>query len=168
MSEENGQEDAQVRVITPPHALASKVRAGGPGAVDPAALERAEQVVTNMADDYLNWVQEDLRLIQEAMDELKSSGEDNRAAISRIYAVSHDIKGQGGSFGYDLMTIVGNDLCRLIEYSEKPDASMLDVIQVHIDTMKLIIKNEMKGDGGSEGTRLLKGLEMVASKVKPS
>lgn len=168
MSEDEGKEEVQVRVFNPPQTLAAKVEIGGPGAVDLATLERAEQVITDMAGDYLTWVQEDLRLIQEATDALRSSGGDSEGEMIRIFAISHDIKGQGGSFGYDLMTTVGDDLCRLIEQTNEVDASVVDVIQVHIDTMKLIIKSAMKGDGGAEGAKLLKGLGLAASKVKPS
>jgi hypothetical protein len=166
MGEDEGKGDVEVRVFNPPQTLAAKVEIGGPGAVDMATLERAEQVISDMAGDYINWVQEDLRLIQEAMDEVKSSGGESEGAMSRVFAISHDIKGQGGSFGYDLMTMVGDDLCRIIDHSKKADTSVLDVMQVHIDTMKLIIKSEMKGDGGAEGVKLLKGLELVASKVQ--
>lgn len=158
----------EFQIINPPQTLSAKVEVGGPGAVDMAVLERAEQVIADLATEYLDWVQEDLENIQEAMGKLKTDGDQAETHLERIFSISHDIKGQGGSFGYDLMTIVGDDLCRFVEKMTEPDTAMLDVIQVHIDTMKLIIKNNMKGDGGGEGVRLLKGLDMVAAKVTPA
>ena len=58
--------DDEMEIIKPPNVLKSKVREGGPGAVDLATLERAENVIAAMADSYLEWVQEDLQRIDEA------------------------------------------------------------------------------------------------------
>ena len=33
----------------------------------------------------------------------------------KVFQIFHDIKGQGGGFGYDRIIVLGNDLCRLIE-----------------------------------------------------
>ncbi|MBC8241931.1 MAG: phosphorelay protein, partial [Alphaproteobacteria bacterium] len=46
------------QIITPPDTLKLKVAVGGSNAVDANALERAEQVIANMADSYLDWVEE--------------------------------------------------------------------------------------------------------------
>ena len=56
-------EENKAQLITPPHSLKDKVGTGGPGAVGPEALERAEQVIANLADNYLEWVQTDLALV---------------------------------------------------------------------------------------------------------
>ena len=39
---------------------------------------------------------------------------DRKAEAEQVFQIAHDIKGQGGSFGYDLMTLIANELCRLI------------------------------------------------------
>jgi len=39
--------DDDVEIITPPNSLKSKVTVGGPGAVDPQALERAEKAIAS-------------------------------------------------------------------------------------------------------------------------
>ena len=58
--------DDDMEIINPPNTLKDKVREGGPGAVDLATLERAENVIAEMADSYLEWVQEDLVRIEAA------------------------------------------------------------------------------------------------------
>ena len=76
-----------------------------------------------------------------------------------IANVAHDIKGNGGSFGYDLMTAIGGSLstfCRAIGGSgaEIGDAR-LEVIRVHIDAMKMVIDHGLEGDGGETGADMV-------------
>ena len=89
-----------------------KAKVGGTGAVDAAALARAEQVIADMAGDYLEWAEEDLLNMEDALDKLKAAGrKDSKEHIERIFQLAHDVKGQGGSFGYDMMTRISDQLC---------------------------------------------------------
>jgi len=158
--------DDKLEIINPPNTLKSKVSTGGPGAVDMQALERAEQVIASMADSYLEWVHEDLKKITDAYDVLAKGEGDQKTNLEAVFQVSHDIKGQGGSFGYDLMTALGNELCRLIEkLDHAPGPSEISAVKIHIDAMKLVIQNRMSGDGGKEGKAVLMGIQKVCDKL---
>ncbi len=153
------------RLIVPPNPLKTKVGVGGPGAVTPEALERAEAVITDLGDDYLKWVEDDLAKLQTVMISLKAAKGDNSGEVKAIFEIAHDVKGQGGSFGYQLMTEIGGHLCRFLEFIESANPAEIGVIEVHIDALRLVIANKMKGDGGKAGDSLYKGLEMVVAKV---
>ncbi len=155
----------QAQVIKPPQTLQGKVDKGGPGAVDLDALAKAEDVIANLADDYLNWVQEDLVKMEAAFSKMEKGEGDAKELLDNIFQVAHDMKGQGGSFGYDLMTAIGDQLCRLVEKMDKVGPREIGMIRVHIDAMKVIITKELKGDGGDEGRKLLMGLSLVGDKV---
>jgi len=155
----------QAQVINPPQTLQNKVEKGGPGAVDLDALAKAEDVIANLADDYLDWVQEDLKRLEAAYEQLKSGEDDVKKGLDNIFQISHDMKGQGGSFGYDLMTATGDHLCRLVEKMDKAGSRELNMIRVHIDAMRVIITKGLKGDGGNEGRQLLMGLTLVGDKI---
>ncbi len=156
----------ELEIITPPNTLKSKVKKGGPGAINPAMLEKAEQVLANLSDSYLDWVQQDLKNISAAYEELKAGTGDQKKLLDAIFRISHDMKGQGGSFGFNLITSVGNELCRMIEkFPATIGSSHIDAIGVHIDSMKLIVGQKMKGDAGSTGTAILAGLQKVSAKL---
>lgn len=155
----------KLEVINPPNTLKQKVGTGGPGAVDLEALQRAEEVITGMTDSYLNWVAEDLKKIDAAYTKLANAQGDGKKEMEGVFQVSHDIKGQGGSFGYDLMTAIGNELCRLIEKIDTPGPGEIEAIKVHIDAMKLVIGEDMKGQGGKTGEKMLSGLQQVCDKL---
>ncbi|HEY9079882.1 Hpt domain-containing protein [Magnetovibrio sp.] len=156
----------KAQVINPPQTLQGKVEKGGPGAVDLEALAKAEEVIANLADDYLDWVKEDLVRLEAAYEKLKTQGGDDAANLESVFQIAHDMKGQGGSFGYDLMTAIGDQLCRLVEKMDTVGPRQLNMIRVHIDAMRVIITKGLKGDGGNEGRQLLMGLTLVGDKAK--
>ena len=167
---------AKPKFVTPPTTLQAKVKVGGPGAVDAAALARAEQVIAGMAGDYLEWAEDDLVDLEEVLEKLRAAEQNDRGAlIERVFRISHDIKGQGGSFGYDMMTRIGGRLCDFVENLEKAGAKEIgakeigakeiQVIQLHFDAMKLVIVNRMAGDGGEGAQKLFDDLKKVTDKV---
>lgn len=152
-------------IIQVPNPLKNKVTYG-PGGVDPAALERAEAVIADLKGDYLTWVQEDLQKLQAAYDKAAAASEGDRTkAMQDVFGVAHDIKGQGGSFGYQLVTVIGNQLCRFIEKREQYGIQEVEAVRLHIDAMRLVINKRMEGDGGRVGANLVAGLSAVLDKL---
>lgn len=153
------------KLIRPPQTLNQKVTVGGEGALDAAALERAEKVIADLADSYVDWAVEDIGKLMAACATMKEEGGATSENLDAVFQLAHDIKGQGGSFGYDLMTIVGNQLCRYIEALEgKAEKTDVEVIFLHAHTMQVIMSQDLKGDGGQAGEQLMAGLEAVFDK----
>ncbi|MEQ8226526.1 MAG: Hpt domain-containing protein [Rhodospirillales bacterium] len=154
------------QIINPPNRLKSKVSMGGPGAVDQERLARAEAVIEQMTDNYLDWVEADLKKLEQELSSL-TPGEGAAERVDLIYRTSHDIKGQGGSFGYNLMTEVGALLCRYIENIEGPVTQEdIDLMNLCYQSMRAVITGRLAGDGGDAGRMVLDGLARVAEKVK--
>lgn len=158
--------EQQVRIITPPNLLRTKVVEGGPGAVSAKALAQAEKVIADMADSYVEWVAADLVRLADALAALRSSAPSEQKHLLRsIFAVAHDMKGQGGSFGYGLITTFADLLCKYVENLEVVTPEQTQVIALHVESMRVVVAQCMKGDGGPGGNQLLTGLEMVAAKT---
>jgi len=157
--------EGKVEIINPPNAVKAKVRVGGPGAVDAAALDKAEKAIAAMGDQYLDWVQDDLQRMDEAYTELAATGGGDSSVLEKVFQVAHDMKGQGGSFGFDLVTAIGNQLCRMIEKIDTVGEPEIEAIHVHIEAMKLVVAQKMKGDGGKAGDQIVIGLQKVMEKV---
>lgn len=152
--------------IQPPNTLKDKVKVTE-GGVDLDALEKAEALIAGLQDSYLEWVEGDLERLQTFYGEAEGlDGAERRAKLGDLFSVAHDVKGQGGSFNYHLMTAIGNKLCRFIE---KLPADIgrghMEVVKVHIDAMRLVIAQRMEGEGGRAGENLMRGLEAVIAKV---
>lgn len=159
-------DESKPQMIKPPDTLRDKVSISEDG-VDLEALEQAEQLIAGMQDSYLEWVEEDLRKLTALYTRAaEAAGDDRATALEQIFSVAHDVKGQGGSFNYPLMTAVGNSLCRYLEKMEGPvKSSHMATVKVHIDTLRLIISQRMSGDGGKVGDNLLRGLDAAVAKT---
>lgn len=152
-------------IIEVPNTLKSKV-SYGPDGVSPETLEQAEELISNLQSEYLVWVQDDLRRIQARFDEVAAlPAEDRLAAMQAVFGVAHDMKGQGGSFGFPLMTNIANNLCRFIETQKRFGPAELEAVRVHIDALRLVMADKITGDGGVKGERLMRGLELVLEKL---
>lgn len=148
-----------------PNVLKAKVTLG-PDGVDPAMIARAEAMIASMQGDYLSWAQEDLCKLQELLDQADAQPEAERLSVLKaIFNVSHDIKGQGGSFGYPLMTAIGNQLCRFIETHNSFGAAEMLVVRFHADAMRSVIGEHLEGDGGAKGITLTAGLNQLIQKL---
>lgn len=151
--------------INPPNALRTKVTIGGPGAVDSAMLERAESAIANLSGNYLEWVKQDLAKLETAFAKLKDGQGGTNEILREIFGIVHDMRGQGGSFGYHLITVIGNQLCRFIDKVTGPGPDETEAIRLHIEAMQLVIAEDMRGDGGPQARQLLDGLERVAARL---
>ena len=163
MADEN-EVAAAPQFINPPQTLQGKISKGGPGAVDMAALARAEAVIENLADDYIDWVTEDFGRLEVAFDHLKSGAPDDADNIDAMFSVVHDMKGQGGSFGYPLMSQISDLLCGILENADGFSSREFKAMRVYIDAMRVVISHQLKDDGGAEGKQLLMGLTLMRDK----
>ena len=155
----------KLEVIIPPNVLKEKVGTDSMGAIDLEAIEKAEEAIASMADSYLDSVADDIRKIDEAFEKLETATGDRKEELMEVFQTALILKGQGGSFGYDLMTAIGNELCRLIEKLDKAGPKEVEAIKLHIESMKLVIGNDIKGTGGDTGVKMLTGLQQVCDKL---
>ena len=158
-------DDPKVEIITPPDKLKDKVKSGVPGGVNEKVLERAERVVASMGGDFVQWAEKDLKSLQQAFNGLKAGTADKKETLHTIFQISHDIKGQGGSFDYGLLTAIGDSLCGFIEERDRAGAAEIEAIKLHVEALKLVLTNRLKGDGGDTGAKLLEGLRRVVDKL---
>lgn len=147
-----------VQYFSPPNLLKMKV---GDGRIDPDAVAKAENAVLQLKDDFLEWVRQDLERLEAALTRAKQDGAARKTHIETLFAVSHDMKGQGGTFGYPLISRIGHSLCTMLERDGK-DAN-LKVATAHVEAIRGVIVRNVTGDGGAIGQQIAEGLEAAAS-----
>lgn len=123
-----------------------------------AAAEAAEAAIAALAENYVVWVRDDLKTARDAFVKAGETLPDNSAAIAEMFAVCHNIKGQGGSFGYQLMTNIGGSLCDFIRDGGSVSDAGLKVIEAHLAALEFVIDRQIKGDGGDAGQGLIQKL----------
>ncbi len=135
----------------------------GSDADDPAnfaaALAQAQAAVAAMADVYIGWVTADLVRLDEAV-----AGIDPAAPVAGLKAahgVAHDIKGQGSTFGYKLVTDIAAMLCRYLQRTAAEGRFDPEVIEAHVQALKTVVENRVQGDAGELGQEILTTLRDV-------
>jgi len=159
MAEENG-----AKIFKPPSTLKAKVGAMGPSAADLQAIKRAETAIASLTDKYLEVVQKDLANLGAAADKLRTDTANRAQHLKRVFQIAHDMRGQGGSFGYPLITTICRQLCRFIEKVDDIGEGEVEVVTLHVDALSLVIRAKMTKPDSQEAQAMLKGLELVIAK----
>lgn len=153
------------QIIQVPHTLKKAKIGSGPGKLDTKAIARAETAVKEMAKGYTKWAQEDVSALETALGEARATPGDQAQAIRTMFRIALDMKGQGTSFGYRLITEVGNSLASFIEERKMLSAFDQEVVTAHIAAMRAIFAEKARDDGGATGHELVEGLHRLVQKA---
>lgn len=138
-----------------------------PGAVidiDPAALARAQAALEEMIEDYPDWVKTLLHKLSEEHRRAVDTPHERRAQFEKIRRIAHDMKGQGGTFNYPLITDFSDSLYNFTGPTAGMSDHHVEIIKAHIDSMRVVINERLQGDGGQGGQALKIGLQQAIEK----
>jgi len=122
--------------------------------IDPDDLAKADAALAALATAYLSWAENDVQAARACFARLP--GPSGPAALAELYAIIHDMKGQGSTFGYPLVTEIGQALCRLI----KTHPSAIGAIDSHLAALAQVVGERLEGDGGETGRHILAELRL--------
>lgn len=130
-------------IVRPPNRLASKVkRSGGP--TPEQAILRALNAAEDLMDEYQGWAVDDLTKLWQTFQ--KSTGKGlNGAQILQMFEIAHGIRGEGGSFGFPLVTVISDSLCKFLEGKKTMSAPEQEVVKVHILAMRAVFRQKLSG-----------------------
>ena len=119
----------------------------------------------SLAGRFLELADENVRKIYTAFLKLDAAAGDRKEELKGVYREALIIKEQGLTIGYDLMTEISNELCLLIEKLGKAGPKEVEVIKLHIEALKVVLKRNIKGSGGDVGEEMLAGLRQICDKI---
>ncbi len=137
--------ETTLEVIVPPTCLRDRVKVTGSGPIDQAPVERAERALQQLSVAFDSWLQEEVATLTQARAQVRAQGlsEETRKELHRA---AHDLKGQGETYGYPLITRVCSTLCKLLESATEPDLIPLEIIDHHVDAVRNMMKMKIKSD----------------------
>ena len=127
-------------------------------ALDEESLRRAQAVVDRLKAHFREWVQDDLDVARQAVRAAAGAAVGDAAPYLAIRRAAHNFKGLGGSFGYDLVTEIGDSLSRLLRHAETVQPRVTEVADAHVAAITRVVDEGLTGDGGDAGRRLLADL----------
>jgi len=146
-------------VITPENKLRKAVspKPLAPGE-DPVAC--AEQALADLSSEFSSWMESECERLDAARRQIAADGftKSNKDAV---FHAAHDIKGEAATFGFPLVALAADSLCRLIEHT--PDATRIPLMLVdqHVDAVRAIHREYSRSDAKDLAARLTKRLRVV-------
>lgn len=124
-------------------------------------IAQAEAAIAGLRGAYRVQLTEDVVTLGEIWAKLDPKLPD--ATLDEVHSLAHNIKGQGGSFGYDLVTSIGASLCDYLRSGHRVSPKELDIVQAHIRLLKLVSDNDITGTGGEMGQRIIDKLQALTN-----
>jgi CheY-like chemotaxis protein len=155
--------DAKVIVFKFRNRLADKIGGyslKGIPEIDPELIEQAANKIESMAGDYAEWVTNSVRQMSGALSLLAKGEGDSKVLMLKLNTLAHEFRGQGGVFGYPLVTMFGKSLYEAtMDENVKVTPNHIDFFKAHVDAINAVMTEKVKGDGGEVGRALTMGLK---------
>jgi hypothetical protein len=130
-----------------------KIKAGGEahdgalGQIDPAAIEKANSVITQAAEMYPMQIRNVLKLLNKAWDETKDkTAEERKDKAERISNLANNVKDLALQFGFEIMGYFGGSLRDYIMRSDLTQPEHVIIVQAHIDVMDVAYREGLKDE----------------------
>lgn len=146
------------QMIQAPSALRLKVGGGRLGAIDPAAIAKAEAALKSLSGNFSQWLNDEITKLDGARQTVRTEGP-TAENMESLYLRAHDLKGLGATYGFPLITRIAGLLCRLIDDKTKRLEAPLGLIEAHIDAIKAAARDDIKTEDHPIGKILVQELE---------
>lgn len=156
-----------IELFMPPNMLKAKVGGNSHGAIDMAAVMRAEAAMETLKSEFTEWFASDVARLIECRDGFAASKD--ASTMSALGRASVDIKGQATTYEFPLVSLVAGSLCRLINAMPSPDALSLNLVDAHVVAIRIIFRDKIKDTSNQMVLELLKELNArVTEKIEPA
>lgn len=115
------------------------------------AIEASQQVINKTQKDFLKWVENDLKTLENAYGAVIKNQAAGAENVDEIKRSAFSVKAQAGTFGFDLGSAVAKSLYDFCETQYQSDPNHLIIIRKHLDTLNTIFHKGVVGDGGKMG-----------------
>ncbi len=131
---------------------------------DDDLMAKATAALEEMAEDYPDWVTALIQQLSDVHRRCVDTPEQRFQHFEQLHAIAHDMRGQGGTFGYPLISNFSDGLYDFTGTNAATTDKNVEIIKAHIDAMRVVIKSRISGDGGDIGKQLKDGLEAAIKK----
>lgn len=129
-------------------------------------LEQAEQSLERAILDFTEWAEEYLKNLGTLCDDAQKNEVKRVSKFNEINHLAHELRGQGGTFGYPLISVLGKMLYETTREGCPLSDSQVEIVKAHIDAMRAVIRDKVAGDGGEIGKELLASLKQAISRYE--
>jgi hypothetical protein len=129
-----------IEIFMRPNMLKAKV-GGGIGGLDLSAIKRGDQAIEALREEFVGWIVEDTNYLMLARDAFAANR--TTETFGTLYRAAHDLRGQGATFDFPLVARVAASLCEFTDGSGPGDSLPLNLIDAHVDAIKIIVRDKI-------------------------
>lgn len=161
MSEDRRKEGTSKVEYINPTPLADKVPpTGGPRPSD--ALRRAEDVVAKVAGEFDGILAEELADLDKLMAQYLVNPE--QSTLDKLFRRVHNLRGQGTTLGYPLITRIGTSFCKYIIERDAEKPLNPGLIEQHLKALHIVLKEKRAQEGDAVSLKVADALETAVAK----
>ena len=144
-------DEKEPRIVKANHLLQAKV---GIGSIDEKKIRKSQKVMDSTNVDFVTMAQQYLADLENAITYARTSEEPAKKKIQSMTEPVMQVKANAGMFGYALVGVLASVMLNFLETLESVDDDVISIVDAHHKTLKVLINNQMKGDGGEYGQQL--------------
>ncbi len=110
---------------------------------------------------FLEWTDTAVKDMRGILDGMPDKAGPKEASVQQVYDLTHNIKGMGSSFEFNLLTNVGASLCKYLKQMPDDQLASKRVLEGHVRTFEVVLQHKIKGSGGAQGEAILQRLENI-------
>jgi HPt (histidine-containing phosphotransfer) domain-containing protein len=147
-------------VITPENKLRKLVSVKPllPGEIHP--VDHAEVALAELSTEFSSWMDTECERLDQARRNVAAGGF-TRANKDALFHAAHDIKGEAATFGFPLVALAADSLCRLLEHTPDVTRIPIKLVDQHVDAMRAIYREYAHSDAKELAATLTKRLRVV-------
>jgi len=118
--------------------------------------QKAANAISGLTQQYLDQVKADVILMKDLLKRAEKAKEKERFHLIRdeFFLKVHDMKGQGSTFGYPLLTEVGAYACNYLRKKKEITLDDLQILARIIVDVEQILEENLTGLGGLAGSEI--------------
>ncbi len=118
----------------------------------------AGKVISELSKDYFIQVQKDITDMADILKKARRAKQKKRFQLVRedFFLHAHDMKGQGTTFGYPLLSDLGKVACDYLRHKTEVSVTDLDYLSLLVVDIQTILDKKLSGKGGCLGTEIKK------------
>lgn len=126
-------------------------------------LDSAQAVVATVAREFESKLGEDLDELERLFAIWAVDRSDRNLAA--MHGVIHNLRGQGKTFGFDLITAIGASFGRYLQERPQDRPVSEELIRQHVEAIRAIHRRDMRGEGDRIAQAIVGALNVAVDKV---
>ena len=147
-------------IVKPPEDLRRKVSASGGPDLE-RIFARAERAMAAVAAEFSNRLDDDLLKLDALLEEYR--GNEALGALRQLFSIVHNLRGQGTTLGFPIITQVGNSLCRYLDERDPEKPVQIEIVARHIEALRVVYRDRIEGKGDATSREVASALERIVA-----